>query len=134
MQSDYKQIYKELKEENGLDTDIYKDIGSFVFKETYDMIRNPKSLIIKLKGVGSWFLRKSRMEIIVEDFPERGREIPREQFTNEIDYIKYVEKKRQYDLFVERLKDYEKYLKIKKDVREKRNKTQVLLKPLEGEE
>ena len=132
MQSDYKQIYKELAEENNKPEQLYKDIGNFIFQETYSMLRNPTSLIIKLKGVGNWHLRKKRMEIVVNEWSDRGLVRPREDFESDLSYQEYLDKKKQYDMFVERLKDYEEYLKMKKDVRAQRNKTQVLLSPSEN--
>lgn len=133
MQSDYRQIYKELSEEKGKPEQLYKDLGNFIFQQTYNMLRNPDSLIIKLKGLGNWHLRKKRMEIIVNEYSDRGVEKTRENFDSDSSYSEYLEKKKQYDIFVERLKDYDEYLKMKKDVREQRNKTQVLLEPNKGE-
>ena len=133
MQSDYRQIYKELAEENNKPEQLYKDIGNFIFQETYNMLRNPTSLIIKLKGVGNWHLRKKRMEIVVNEYPDRGLEKTRENFESDSSYQEYLDKKKQYDMFVERLREYDEYLKLKKDVREARNKTQVLLEPDKGE-
>lgn len=129
MQSDYRQIYKELAEEKSVPEQLYKDLGNFIFQETYNMLRSPTSLIIKLKGLGSWHLRKKRMEIIVNEYPERGLTKTRDDFDTDSGYNEYLDKKRQYDIFTERLLDYDEYLKMKKDVREARNKTQVLLEP-----
>ena len=133
MQSDYRQIYKELADEKKISEQLYKDLGNFIFQETYNMLRSPTSLIIKLKGIGNWHLRKKRMEIIVNEYPERGLVKTREQFDSDLSFQEYVDKKRQYDIFVERLQEYDEYLKMKKDVREERNKTQVLLEPNKGE-
>lgn len=90
------------------------------------MLSDPKSLIIKLKGVGSWYLRKRRMEIVVSEFTE-FEDRPREEFDTDYGYNSYLERKIRYNVFVERLKDYEKYLVIRKEVREKRNEQSYLL-------
>lgn len=134
MQTDYKQIYKELAEKTQKSEQMYKDLGNFVFAETYQMMRNPKSLITKLKGIGSWHLRKKRMDIVVSQWSDRGLERDRSEFESEVMWNQYREKKVQYDTFVERLKDYDEYLSIKKEVNTKRRETQVLLQPREGQD
>lgn len=134
MQSDYKQIYKELAEENSIPEQLYKDIGNFIFQETYNMLRSPTSLIIKLKGLGNWHLRKKRMDIIVNEYSDRGLVKTRDQFDSDNGFQEYLDKKKQYDIFVARLKEYDDYLKMKRDVREQRNKTQVLLESDKREE
>lgn len=131
MQTDYKQIYKELSESTGENEQMFKDLGNFVFAQAYSMMRNPKSLIIKLKGVGSWHLRKKRMEIVVTQWSDRGLVRLREEFESEGMWNEYVEKKKQYDIFVERLKEYEIYLKEKAEINKKRRETQYLLTPKE---
>ena len=67
MQTNHLDIYKMVAEEKGVSEQIYKDIGSFIFKETASMIKNPESLILKLKGIGSWHLRKKRMEMVISE-------------------------------------------------------------------
>lgn len=134
MQTDYKQIYQELANKTGKSEQMYKDLGNFVFKETYNMMRNPKSLILKLKGVGNWHLRKKRMDIVVSQWTDRGLVRPREEFESDGSYNEYLEKHTQYNLFKERLKEYDKYLSLKKETNEIRRKTQVLLTPEENKE
>jgi hypothetical protein len=70
----------------------------------------------------------------VKDYPERDKERVREDYSNDVDYQQYLYKKEIYNNFVERLKEYDEYLSIKKQVREKRYETQVLLEPGEGED
>ena len=133
MQTDYKQIYKELSEKTGKSEQMYKDLGNFIFAETYNMMRNPKSLIIKLKGVGNWHLRKKRMEIVVTQWTDRRLLRLRHEFDSEASWNTYIEKKIQYEIFEKRLKDYEKYLALKNEIKMKRRETQVLLQPNQGE-
>lgn len=134
MQSDHKQVYKLTSQRTGKSEQMYKDLGNFVFTEVYNLLRKPKSLILKLKGVGSWHLRKKRMEIIVQDCPDRGLVKTREDFESDGSWNEYLDKHIQYNIFKERLLDYDEYLTIKKQVREKRNETQVLLVPSEDNE
>ena len=113
---------------------MYKDLGNFIFQETYNMMRNPTSLIIKLKGVGSWHLRKKRMEIVVNEWADRGRIATREEFESDAGWESYQERHKQYNIFKARLEDYDKYLSLKREINAKRRETQVLLRPAEGED
>lgn len=134
MQSNHQDIYKMVAEETGKPEQTYKDIGSFIFRETARMLREPTSLILKLKGLGSWHLRKKRMEIVVNEWTDRSEPKPREEFTSDVAYASYMEKHLRYINFQERLKEYEKYLQIKKEIRTKRNETGILLEPTERED
>lgn len=116
-------------QKTGRNEQLLKDLGSFIFKETAALLKEPTSLILKLKGVGSWHLRKKRMEIVVNEWTDRAKVKTREDFSSDSAYKTYKEKHEQYLLFQERLKDYEKYLSIKKDIRAKRFESQVLLEP-----
>lgn len=131
MQSDYKQIYKELSQETSVSEQLYKDLGNFIFQETYNMLRSPTSLIIKLKGIGNWHLRKKRMDIVVSEYPDRGLVKTRDEFESDLSFQEYLDKKKQYDIFVARLKEYDEYLKMKKEIRAIRNETQTLLQPVD---
>lgn len=97
------------------------------------MMRNPKSLILKLKGVGNWHLRKKRMDIVVNQWTDRGLVRSREEFESDGSYNEYLEKHTQYNLFKERLVEYDKYLILKEQTNKKRRETQVLLQPDQGE-
>jgi hypothetical protein len=130
MQSNHHDIYRMVAEKTGKSEEMYKDIGSLVFKETAQMLHEPTSLIIKLKGIGNWHLRKKRMEIFVAEYTEPIHD----QYTSAQTLKEWEQKRERYAIFIERLKDYEKYLEIKKEVRKKRNETQVLLRPIEGED
>lgn len=134
MQTNHLDIYKMLAEENGGNEQLYKDIGSFIFKETASMIKNPESLILKLKGIGSWHLRKKRMEIVVNEWTDRAKVKTREDFSSEVAYMNYLDKHTQYMNFKERLEEYDRYLQLKQEIRKKRHETQILLEPDNGED
>lgn len=134
MQTNHLDIYKMVAEETGKSEQMYKDIGSFIFKETAKMMKDPESLILKLKGIGSWHLRKKRLEIVVNEWTDRAKIKTREDFNTDSAYQTYKEKHDQYVNFEERLKEYEKYLAIKQDIRKQRNEAQVLLEPDKGED
>lgn len=132
MQSDWKKVYKLTAERTGEKEQTYKDIGNFVFHTLYKKIRRPQTLIIKLRGVGSWYLRRMRMRGIVEIFPPNF-ELTREDFDTPYGFLKQENKVEIYHIFKERLKDYDKYIEIRDEIRKKRYETQHLLSPKGGE-
>lgn len=131
MQSDWKQIYKLTSERTEKAEQTYKDIGNFVFASLAANLRKPKSLIIKLKGVGSWYLRKQRMLTTVNSRVDTAQ---RTQFDNEEQLREWLERMEIHNLFIARLKDYEEYLKLRDEIRQIRYKTQTILEPPEREE
>ena len=133
MQTNHLDIYKRTAEKTGKSEQVYKDIGMFIFKETAKMLKNPTSLILKLKGIGSWHLRKKRMEIVVNEWIERAAVKTREDFSSDESFLSYKEKHDQYVLFQEMLKEYDKYLAVKENIRKLRNESQILLEPDKGE-
>lgn len=130
MQSDYKEIYKLTAQRTGVPEQLYKDLGNFVFADLYGFFKRPSHLIIKLKGVGSWHLRRKRMKIVLEHFPIEDRQVP----TSPLEIFKYENKKEIQAIFAERLKEYDKYIEIRDEVRKIRHKTQVLLTPKQDED
>lgn len=133
MQTNHLDIYKQVAKETGKSEQMYKDLGSFVFRETSRMMKEPTSLILKLKGIGSWHLRKKRLEILVEEWGNK-RIKTREEFASDVFYNIYLDKYELYLALKDRLKDYERYLELKKEIRLKRNETQSLLEPNKRED
>lgn len=134
MQSDYKQVYKFTAKRTGKSEQMYKDLGNFVFSELASNMKRPTHLIIKLKGIGSWHLRKKRMEIVVTEFPQRNEEKTKEDFPFEVAYQIYLDKKEEFKIFLERLKDYDQYISLRNEIRKKRHENTTLLEPSEGED
>lgn len=134
MQTNHLDLYRLTAERTGKSEQMYKDLGTFIFKETSQMLKHPSSLILKLKGLGSWWLRKKRMEIVVNEWTDRAKIKTREDFSSDSGYQEYLAKHLQYQNFIERLREYDKYMEIKQEVRKQRNETQVLLEPNQGED
>lgn len=120
-------------ERTGKTEQVYIDIGNFIQKELSEQLRKPNTLIIKLKGVGSWYLRKMRMEIMLSYFPDYYEIEGYSDFPSPNAFLNFINKQELYKIFKARLKDYEKYLEIKRFIRQERNKTQVILKPKEDD-
>ena len=128
MQSDWNEIYKLTSQRTGKSTERYKEVGNFIFKSLYTNVRRPKSLIIKLKGVGTWYLRRSRMDTAVNMFPPDFDKKPSETDFH-LKVLKYENKIEIYNLFLERLKEYDSYISEKQQIRKKRNETQKPIEP-----
>ncbi len=133
MQSNTSEIYKLTSKRTGKSEQSYKDIGNFIFSELYKEQKRPSKLIIKLKGLGSFFLRKKRVQEIMNCYPKEFSRT-KEDFSSERQFLKYENKKEIHEIFTERLKDYEEYLQERNQIRKKRYETQVLLEPTEGKD
>lgn len=119
MQSDNNEIYRLTAERTKEDQDLYKDIGNYIFKSLYNNMKNPKSIILKLKGLGYWYLRKTRIEFIVKK--EYTKPKQKEGFFGDLAIDEYNNKIRLQNVFKERLVEYEEYVRIKKEVKKLRN-------------
>lgn len=129
MQSDEKNLYKLTSERTGKPIDLYKDVGSSVFSYLYSLIKKPPSIIIKLKGVGTWYLRRKRMQIVKNYYPENYDELPIDtNVESPLSIVKLENKKELFKILKERLIEYEKYLEERSEVKKERFKTQ---KPIE---
>lgn len=133
MQSDWKEIYKLTAARTGKSEQRYKEVGNFVFAKLYETLRRPKTLITKLKGIGTWYLRRKRMRIVVDVFPPDFDKKP-EDFPTKLDLFAYENRVEIYRLFQERLEEYKKYIELRDEIRKKRYETQKLLEPLKGED
>ena len=123
MQTDHHELYRLTAERTGNSEQVYKDIGNMVFGKLYSLFRSPETLITKLKGVGTWYLRRSRMKVKLEMYPLD----PNKEFTTKDGFLKHEDKKRIYQLFSDRLKEYDEYIKLRDETRKKRHETQTLL-------
>jgi hypothetical protein len=133
MQSNPGEIYNLTSKRTGKSEQTYKDIGNFIFSELYKEQRRPSKLIIKIKGLGSFFLRRKRVKEILSYYPD-GFSRTKEDFSSERQFLKYENKREIYEIFTERLKEYEEYIKERNQIREIRYETQVLLEPTDGED
>lgn len=132
MQSDWKQVYRITSERTGNSEQMYKDLGNLVFAKLGETLRKPKSLITKVKGIGSWYLRKKRMSIVVNQFPPNFDKNPAEFSAS--GFLKHENKIELYNLFSERLKEYDEYISIRDEKRKKRYETEKLLEPFNRED
>lgn len=133
MQSDWKEVYRLTSKRTEKSEQMYKDIGNFIFNKLYTELRRPKSLIIKLKGIGFWYLRKKRIQAIVDIYPPNFDKKP-EDFNHPLELLKHENKVEIYNIFKERLKEYEEYIIDRDKVRKIRHENQPLLESSDEED
>lgn len=136
MQTDHNELYRKTAERTGKSEDKYKEIGNFVFKALNSEMARPKTLIFKLKGVGSWYLRKTRIEKTVELFPPNFDKVIEQgdEWYHKLKVIQHENKIEIYNIFKERIEDYKRYVEQKSKIRKIRNETQQELIPPETSE
>lgn len=127
MQSDAKELYKITAQRTGKCEAVYKDVGNFIQQELYTVLREPRSIITKLKGVGSWYLRKRRLEQILRCFPPYYEQEGFSDFESERAFLTFVDKQKFYKNFKERLKEYEEYVLLKNQIRKEKHEFKQLL-------
>lgn len=117
MQADLNKICNKISKEKDIDLDLLKAISNSVFKELASVQKNPPNLILNLKGIGRWFLRKQQMERKIEYLEEYYKystgEIP-------VPIGKYWENKELKESLERLLLIYDDYLLEKKEIRDMR--------------
>lgn len=121
MQSDIKNIYRLTAARTGRAEQMYKDLGNFVQQEIYNSLRKPKSLIIKVKGLGYWYLRKKKMQDFIRMYPPYYDIEGFNDFESEAALKKFENKQELYLILKARLEDYKKFLDKKSETKQKRN-------------
>jgi hypothetical protein len=111
MQSEAKHIYNITSRRTGVDEQVYKDIGSFVFDTVHSCLSKPKSLILKLKGLGFWYLKRKRMKEVIGCYPSYYEIEGYNEFESETALLRFVNKQELYKIFKARLLDYDEYIK-----------------------
>jgi hypothetical protein len=120
MQFESKHVYQEVTRKKGEDLAYVEALGNFVQKALADELRGPRKLIISLKGIGRWFLRKKVMEdsynriskLNPHDFIPENKENTQERHELWQNYLKTLK---------ERLDDYIPFLERKQDARNRKN-------------
>jgi hypothetical protein len=62
MQADSNYIYNKVSKEHNIDIEFVTSVGNFMQKEVANNLRRPEALILKVKGLGAWHLRRVRLE------------------------------------------------------------------------
>lgn len=134
MQITSKEIYKKVSVDNNIPIELIKNIGDYVFNELYQFMQSPTALIVKVKSLGSWYLRKKKLEefIFRHHTSFTKDEIP--EFSREESLERYLKQKAQYEVLLDRWEEYQRYKEKKEEIKEIRNKTQPFIKPKIEEE
>lgn len=128
MQSDFKELAKLTSWKTGIEEQKYIDIFRFVCNDTAKQLKEPKNLIYFLKGIGSWYLRKKRLEIKLELFYDYNPGLCASIGVDE------AELPRMMQIFTDRLEDYKKYTNLKQETKIRKDEARALLSTLDGED
>lgn len=122
-------IYQRIAESKNQEVALIKSVGDSVFKELLHNFKYPPSLILKVKGIGSFYLRNKKLTEYLrlrEDFyfnPNNEKALD----AKEKDLERFNEKKVRYLNLLNREIDYLGYLEKKAEIRKIRNLTQPLI-------
>ena len=136
MQRVINDVYKTVSEDVNKSYDLVKSVGDSVFANLLANIKKPEKLILKVRGLGSFYLRKAKLASYIESYRRFYTDptYERTQLAIAESLETYENKQKQYQNFCERMEDYERYVAKKKDIREIRNKTQPVIKPKDDDE
>ena len=128
MQATSNEIYSAVSLLTGVDQELVKAVGDTVFSSISSHMRQPTSLILKIKGLGSFILRKKK---IVQEVERIDRKIAfpyRVKFETDEEAL---ERKR---LLMERLEEYERYFEKRAFIKKIRHANQKIIQPSVQEE
>ena len=101
MKIEHKQINTEVSKENDIEFDIVKSISDKVFSSWVVWIRQPDTLILKIRGLGKNYYRKKKVQRKLDQIPESNNP-PAQNFIDVLEFI---------------MKQYESYSTEKKSFR-----------------
>lgn len=129
MQALLNHIYKSVSIRSGKDYDLVKSVGDAVFKSLLYNIKHPSSLILKVKGIGSFYMRHKKLLLHIESYRDFYTNPENEKQKNAIiqNEEQFFLKQKQYLNLFNRVEDYKRYVAKKKIIREIRSKTQPLI-------
>lgn len=134
MQATSKELYANVVSNTGKDPALIKSIGDAVFYRLFTFFKYPESLICKLKGVGFWYMRKKKLNEYIHRWDSYYMMEPPPAYEDLKQMREYENNRRQFNILIERQKQYELYLKKKLEIRAIRYKTQPIQKPKTEEE
>lgn len=111
MQANSTTIYNTVSTDCNLDLDFVTAVGDFMQKEIADNLRHPDSLIVKVKGLGGWHLRKVRLQNSFDNLSKVPMESLRNDESRE-SFVLYLQRMK------ERLADYDNYIKDKSQMKQ----------------
>ncbi len=129
MQALLNHIYKSVSTKSNKDYDLVKSVGDAVFKSLLHNIKHPSSLILKVKGIGSFYMRHKKLRFHMESYRDFYTNPENEKQKNAIiqNEEEFLLKQKQYLNLFNRVEDYKRYVAKKKMIKEIRNKTQPLI-------
>lgn len=132
------QLYKFTSEATGKDSELYKSIGDIIFKQIYNDMKKPKNLVMKVKHLGQFIVRHSKIiilyRVLIKDKWDYENEMNNDFEENEKFYSDYLERRKEFQLLKSLLFQYERY-RIKKKkyrkIRDELTKTSIQQKEIQ---
>jgi hypothetical protein len=118
MQYTSKEIYQEVSIENDIAFEKVKLVGDVIFNELNSLMKAPPSLIIKIRNIGCFFLKKQKTKRFIQ-LEERKNEYTDRDLLN---------------ILEERMKDYDRYSEKKQIIQKIRRENGEVIKPVIEEE
>lgn len=124
-------IYKGVATNTNREYALVKSVGDSVFESLLKNIKKPKSLILKVRGIGSFYLRKQKLLQYIESYRRFYTDPTYETTIKAIsdDAESYERKRQQYENFCERVEEYKEYSEKRKEIKQIRNLTQPIIEP-----
>ncbi len=132
MQATSKELYKEVSTSTGRELALVKSVGDAVFQGMFFFTKHPESLIFKVKGLGYWHMRKKKLDNYIHKY--YGTYTGEYISDDEKAMREFLNNKRQFQILLERQKEYDVYLEKREKIKEIRYKTQPFLIPKNQEE
>lgn len=129
MQATSKELYNKVALSMEKDPKLVKSVGDTVFYRLFMFFKFPDSIICKLKGIGFWYMRKKKLNEYIHRWDSYYTMDPEPVYSDEKVMKDYLSNKKQFNILIERQKQYEAYLIKKLEIREIRYKTQPFKKP-----
>lgn len=86
MKIEHKQINTEVSRENDIEFEIVKSISDKVFSSWVKWIRQPDTLILKIRGLGKNYYRKKKVQRKLDQIPESSHP-PAQNFIDVLEFI-----------------------------------------------
>lgn len=126
MQYTHSELYEEVNVKNDIPLHKVKFVGDVVFNSINKNLKEPDAIILKIKGIGKFFIRKTKLDKYIDILNNRYifaiTEEDRELINKKILRLQ------------ERQIDYKSYLEEKQRIKKLRHVHQKVIQPLIQEE
>lgn len=120
MQTVLSTVYKNVSESSQTDLNIVKSVGDQVFQSLLNNFKKPPSLILKVRGLGYFYMRKNKLLETLEKMKVTEDRVEAGNLTSYETPEYLEERKKLKELLQKREQDYIRFLDKKKKIKELR--------------